>query len=57
MIESIGGRAVRHMLASAHTTVTSCPPEKQKEASRHQCDNQRVTRGGRKLIHQKMMQG
>lgn len=36
---------------------THHPPEKQKEATRHHCDNQRVTRGGRKLIHQRMMQG
>ena len=56
--ESVGGRAVRRTLAAARTTVTSHrPPEKQKEATRHPRDNQRVTRGGRKLIHQKMMQG
>lgn len=52
---SVGGR---RMLAAARTTVTSHrPPEKQKEATRHHRDNQRVTRGGRKVIHQKMMQG
>ncbi len=56
--DSVGGRAVRRMLAAARTTVTSHrPPEKQKEATRHHRDNQSVTRGRRKRIHQKMMQG
>lgn len=55
---AVGGRAARRVLAAAPTTVTSHrPPEKQKEATRHHRDNQRVTRGGRKRIHQKMMQG